>query len=148
MRIFVGVDCGEKRLALGLMGSQGILKGLSTTGSLIPDHFDTLGNRIHGLIRGLRGETNLRMKNFRGIGIGIPGRYLAGHRQGIEAQIKQFLDIAVYIEDRDVLAEKGKLWLKEVADMIDPRIDLQELDLNVVFGAAKLAVDSTPTKKG
>lgn len=49
----------------------------------------------------------------------------------------------MYIEDRDTLAVKGALWLEDVADMVDPRLDLQKLDLRVVYGAAKLAVDST-----
>jgi len=148
MRIFVGVDCDEKRLAVGLVGSQGVLRGLSTTGSLLPDRLDTLGSCLNGMIRGLRGETNLRMKNFCGIGIGIPGRYLPELRDEIEKQVRQLLDIGVYIEDRDTLAAKGTLWLKDVADMLDPRLDLRKLDLRVVYGAAKLAVDSTRPKNG
>ena len=148
MRIFIGVDCDETRLAMGFVGSQGILRAFSTTESLLPDRVDMFGRCLNGMIRGVRGEENLRMKDFYGIGIGIPGRYLAGLRHDIEAQIKQLLDIAVYVEDRDVLAVKGKLWLEDVADMIGPGIDLQKLDLSVVYGAAKLAVDSTPPRNG
>lgn len=143
MRIFVGIDCDEHQLMMGFIGSQGILKALSTTASLLPNHPDTFGQHLNGMIRCLRGEENLRMKQFRGIGMGIPGRYLAELRQNIEDQIKKHFDIPVYIEDRDVLAVKGKVWLEDVADMIDPRIDLQKLDLSVVYGAAKLAVDRT-----
>jgi len=99
MRIFVGVDCGENQLAMGFVGSQGLLKGLSTTESLLPDRLNTFGQRLNGMLRGVRGESNLRMKNFCGIGIGIPGRYLPEHRHDIEEQIRQRVDLAVYIED-------------------------------------------------
>ena len=141
MRIFVGVDCNEHQLTMGFIGSQGILKSLSTTASPLPDHCDTFGQRLDGMIRGLRGEENFRMKQFRGIGIGIPARYLAELRQSIEDQMSRHPDIPVYIEDRDALAANGNAWLKDVADMIDPRTNLQGLDLSVVYGAAKLAID-------
>ena len=148
IQIFVGVDCDEQQLTMGFVGSQGILRSLSRTSSPLPDHLDTFGQRLHGMIRGLRGEENLRMKNFRAIGIGIPGRYVPKLRDEIEKQIRQLLDIGVYIEDRDVLAAKGALWLKDVADMLDPRFDLRTLDLRVVYGAAKLAIDSTRPNNG
>ena len=142
MRIFIGIDCDEHQLMVGFIGSQGILRSLSTTTSPLPTHLDTFGQRLNGMIRGLRGEENIRMKQFCGIGIGIPGRYLAELRQNIEDQVKRHLDIPVYIEDRDVLAVKGKVWLENVEDMLEPRIDLQKRDLRVIYGAAKLAVDS------
>ena len=148
MRIFVGIDCDEHQLMMGLIGSQGILKSLSTTTSPLPEHLDTFGQRLSGMIRGLRGEEKLRMKQFRGIGLGIPGRYVAELRQDIKDQIKQHLDIPVYIEDREVLAVKGQAWLEQIADMVDPRVDLPKRDLRVIYGAAKLAVDNTPTKNG
>ena len=145
MRIFVGVDCNEEQLTMGFVGSQGILKGLSRTGSPLPDQINMFGQRLSGMIRGLRGEGNLRMKNFYGIGIGIPARYVPRLCHEIEKQIRQLLDIAVYIEDRDVLAAKGKLWIDDIAGM-NPHINLQQLDLSVVYGAAKLAVDSVPPR--
>ena len=88
------------------------------------------------------------MKQFRGIGLGIPGRYGAELRQNITDQIRQHFDIPVYIEDREVLAVKGQAWLEQVADMVDPRVDRQKRDLRVIYGAAKLAVDNTPTRNG
>ena len=145
MRIFVGVDCNEEQLTMGFIGSQGILKGLSSTGSLFPDRLNSFGQCLVGMMRGLRGEENLRMKNFYGIGIGIPARYVPRLCHEIEKQIRQLLDIAVYIEDRDVLAAKGKLWIDDIAGM-NPHINLQQLDLSVVYGAAKLAVDSVPPR--
>ncbi len=147
MRIFVGVDCDEHQLAMGFVGSQGILKSLSTTTSLLPDRIDRFGQYLHGMIRGIRGETNLRMKNFRGIGIGLPRSYLEKSRRDIEGQIKQRVDIPVFIEDREVLAIQGRLWLAEVAAKIDPGISEQKPDLSVVYGAAKLALDSAPRNK-
>ena len=106
MRIFVGVDCDEHQLTMGFIGSQGILKSLSTTASPLPDHPDTFGQRLDGMIR-----------------------------------MSRHLDIPIYIEGRDVLAENGNAWLKDVTNMIDPRINLQGVDLSVVYGAAKLAID-------
>lgn len=149
MRIFVGVDCDESRLMLGLVGSQGILKGLSTiTSPALPEHLSRFGTRLHGMIPGLRGELNLRMKNFSGIGIGLPSRYLADLRHDFEAQIKPLLNLPVYLEDRDVLAVKGKPWLEKVVDLFDPGIQRRGLDLSVVYGAAKLAIDSAPSRNG
>ena len=72
IRIYVGVDCDESWLTVGFVGSQGILRGLSRTASPPPGCFDSFGQRLSGMVRGLRGEENLRMKNFRAIGIGIP----------------------------------------------------------------------------
>lgn len=148
IQIFVGVDCDEQQLTMAFIGSQGILRSLSTTSSPLPDRLDTIGRRLMGMIRGIRGEANLRMRNFRGIGIGVPGRYLPASRDEIEKQITQVLDIAVYIEDRDALAAKGRAWLKQVADMAGPAADRQDLDLSVVYGAVKLAVERTPPRHG
>ncbi len=148
IQIFVGVDCDEQQLTMGFVGSQGILRSLSRTSSPLPDHLDTFGQRLHGMIRGLRGEENLRMKNFRAIGIGVPGRYIPDVRKNVEDQMKRLMEIHVYIEDREVLAAKGAVWLKEVADMMRPGQHSKDRDLNVVYGAAKLAIDSTRPKNG
>ncbi len=147
IQIFVGVDCDEQQLTLGLIGSQGILRSLSRTTSPLPDHLGTFGQRLNGMIRGLRGETNLRMKNFRGIGIGVPGRYVSDVRNELPRQLKPLLDFRVQVEDREALAVKGSAWLKDVADMLDPRIDREQWDLSVVYGAAKLAIDRRGTSE-
>ncbi len=143
MKLFIGVDCGEN-VKVGFIGSQGILKSLSTILLSSPlERPDRLGQVLVGSIRGVRGEVNVRMKDFHGMGIGVPRRYVTkGTLHAITEQMKRLADIPVYLEDRDLLAEKGESWLKEVVNIIgDPLKDMQSIDLRVIYGAAKLAMD-------
>ncbi|PIQ83393.1 MAG: hypothetical protein COV75_07635 [Candidatus Omnitrophica bacterium CG11_big_fil_rev_8_21_14_0_20_63_9] len=143
IQIFVGVDCDEQQMIVGFVGSQGILRSLSRTSSPLRDSPDRFGQRLAGMVRGLRGELNLRMRNFRAIGIGVPRTCSPETRQDIERQIKPLLEIPIYLDDREVLSEQGKAWMMLVEDMAMPRERPKDRDLTVVYGAAKLALDHT-----
>ena len=98
------------------------------------------------MIRGLRGEANLRTKNFQAIGVGVPASYPPELCDGIKHQIERLFALNVYMEDRDVLAAEGTAWLRDIADMAGSDARPEGWDLRVVFGAAKLAVDNTLPK--
>lgn len=100
------------------------------------------GQYVDGMVRGLRGDVNLRMKNFRGIGIGVPASYLE-FRSEIEKQIKEHLELPVFIEDRDVLIKAGESWLTDVRDIVGHQFDPNKIDIRGVYGAAKLIIEHT-----
>jgi predicted NBD/HSP70 family sugar kinase len=157
MKVFIGVDYNEHLLTIGFVGPQGILKGFSIQSSPLLNEPETFGQTLNSTVRSLRGEENLRMKDFQAIGIGIPSRYANSETfNGIKEQIRQFLNIEVYIDDRDKLSVVGNNWLRNVARVINPRLrpslnmvayfehqpDIQDRDLSIIYGAAKLAMDS------
>src|SRR6185295_3202682 len=109
-RIYVGVDCDPAQLMLGIIGADGILRGLSTTRSPLADEWDSFGQRIFGMVRGLRGEQNLRMKQFQGIGIGLPAGAVTAHGQSIVSQLAQVCDIPARVADREALSAAGTAW--------------------------------------
>ncbi len=144
MKVFIGVDYNEGLLTIGFVSPQGILKGLTITSSPLLNEPDTFGQRLNGAVRGLRGEENLRMKDFQAIGIGIPSRYVNNETfNNIREQISPLLNIAVYIDNRDKLAEVGENWMRNVTNIIDPRRNIQNLDRSIIYGAVKLAMDNT-----
>jgi predicted NBD/HSP70 family sugar kinase len=138
-RVFVGVDCGPNQLMMGFVGADGILRGLSLTQSPPSDQPELFAQRIHGMVRGLRGEENLRMKQFQGLGIGLPAGELA-HGPACIEHIRRVWDVPVRIADRDELAVQGAEWLVEVGSLLDPRMNVTKHNLAPVFGAAKLAM--------
>ena len=147
-KVLIGVDCDENRLALGFVAVYGNLKGLTQSPSLLPDKLDAFGRHLYWMTRGLRGCTNQRMKNFQAIGIGLPKQFVCdATRESIQKQMKEFWDIPIYLDDRELLEIKGKTWLTSLAHVIDSRSNPSELDLSIIYGAAKMALDNTPLAK-
>jgi hypothetical protein len=141
--IVIGVDYNEKELVIGFINFQGMFKGASSGQSPLPAMFR---KEFEGIVRGLRGDENLRMKNFVAISIAVSDIYARDEVfSSIKRQVREFLDIPIFVEPKNKIVGIGEKWLQNLENVNDPRRNALNRDfwnLAPVYGAAKLAVDN------
>ncbi len=142
-KVFVGVEISSKDITYGFVNSYGKLITVDSQ-RILKEPGNEAGALI-GSIRGIRGELNLRFKNF--VGICICFTKKENKVKDFEQQLYQNLNIPVYVEERDYLRQLGEDWFKKLGDKIDLEggIKNMNIDLNVIYGGAKLVIDKTST---
>jgi len=69
----IGMDIGGTKTLLGIIRDDGRIEAQVKMPTAPQDGFDAAVRRFSGAIRGLLGQTNLRVADLAGIGIGCPG---------------------------------------------------------------------------
>ena len=138
-KIFVGVEIGSKEIKYGFINLYGKLIHVEKQ-TILNEPGNEAGLLI-GSIRGIRGELNLRFKNFVGICICFTNK--ENKIENFGQQLSQNLNIPVYVEDRDYLRQLGEDWLIKMGDKIDLKGWNISINFNVIYGGARFLIENT-----
>ena len=141
-KIFVCVEIGSKDIKYGFVNLYGKLIHAESQ-AILKEPGNEAGLLI-GSIRGIRGDLNLRFKNFVGICICFTSK--ESIINNFAQQLNQNLKIPVYVEDRDYLRQLGEDWFKKLGDKIELEGWNISIDFNVIYGGAKFVIDKTSIK--
>lgn len=138
-KIFVGVEIGSKEIKYGFIDLYGKLIHLES--QAVKKEPGNEAGLLIGAIRGIRGDLNLRFKNFVGICICFTSK--ENKIENFEKQLNQNLNIPVYVEDHDYLRQLGEDWLNKLGDKIDLKGWNISINFNVIYGGAKFLIEKT-----
>lgn len=135
-KFFVGVDCDDEKMRLGIVNTYGQL--ISSGSTFFPKDSDRLGEHIIETVIALRGGANVRMKNFAGIGISL--RDSAYNKILVKEQINKEIIVPVYIDtDYDGVKQIGKKWIEVLqSKKVFSTGSVFYSNLEVIYGAVKL----------